>query len=503
MNDSFWLDSTETTNFPRLDSNVSADVCVIGAGITGIVSAYLLNKQGFNVVLLDRQKVCSGVSARTTAKITSQHGLFYRYLIDSFGTDFAKLYLEANEEAIHMVKHMVDSEHIDCDFEFQDNFVYTTSPDDVPLLLDEVEAVQSLGFPAEFVKDSSLPFSIAGAVKFPHQAQFHVRKYLLSLLNCFSANNGSVFEHSKVMDIKKQEDSYITYTDNGARVSSKYVVLATHYPIINFPGFHFIKMYQSKSYVIVVDTKKDLFQGMYISSNEPTFSLKSIVDENHKRLLMVTGGDHKTGANDVPLDHRYSDLLEFIKPFYPDATVRYQWTTEDCISLDKLPYIGKFSNLMPHVFVATGFKKWGMSTSHVAAHLICDMISGKDNRFSSLFAATRLKPFSNAKEFSNMLKQSVYSLGINRFSDSNFSFDDLKPDTGGVVEFQGEKLGIYKDANGKPFAVIPYCKHLGCELSWNNVDKTWDCPCHGSRYDFQGHLITEPSKEDLDIVSLD
>lgn len=233
---------------------------------------------------------------------------------------------------------------------------------------------------------------------------------------------------------------------------------------------------------------------MYLLAENPTLSFRP-VDE---QFLIVGGFDHKTGANNIDLDSSYKNLENYIRTIYPNANVKYKWATQDCVSLDKVPYIGKFSNVMKNIYVATGFKKWGMTTSHVAANIISDMILGKDNKYSYVYEATRFNPLKNYKEFGNMLKQTVYSLGINKITPPKEKFENLKNGTGGIVEYKGKKLGIYKDDEGNLFAVKPYCAHLGCELSWNNLEKTWDCPCHGSRYTFEGKLITEPSTKDLE-----
>lgn len=277
--------------------------------------------------------------------------------------------------------------------------------------------------------------------------------------------------------------------------------MATHYPIINFPGFHFLKMYQSTSYVIGVETDNELFSGMYITSGSPSLSLKTVKD-GEKRILLVGGSDHKTGANDVDMDIRYKLLEDYIKTVYPDAKVKYKWNTEDCISLDKVPYIGQFSTLMPNVYVATGFKKWGITTSHISAQIITDEILNKENAYKDIFSSTRFNPIDNIKEFGNMVKQTVYSLVINKMTLPENFIENLELDSGGIVDYNGKKLGVYKDKKGNLYAVEPYCKHLGCELSWNNLEKTWDCPCHGSRYTYEGDIIKEPTKKNLNKVKI-
>ncbi|MBO5413541.1 MAG: FAD-dependent oxidoreductase [Clostridia bacterium] len=492
---SYWVDSTKKTNFPKLNSNLSTDVCIIGGGMTGLATAYMLKDSGLKVTLLEASEVGMGVTANTTAKITSQHDLFYDYLIKSFGLDTAKKYLDSNEEAIQTIENIIKAENIDCNFEHQDAYVYTCSKDYIQKIKDETAAVKSLGLDAKLVTETSLPFNIKAAICFPNQAKFHPRKYILGLLPALKKVD--IFEHSKVTNIKAENGRYKTYA-NGHAVDCKYLVLACHYPIKNFPGMYFLKMYQDKSYVIAVDTKKPLFDGMYISAEEPVTSFRTV-----DNLLLVGGSGHKTGANNIDLDKSYTNLENYIKSIYPDAEVKYRWTTEDCVPLDKIPYIGKFSKLFNNMYVATGYKKWGMTTSHVAAKIISDDILGKENKYASIYSATRLHPMKNSKAFGEILNQTVYSLAINKMRKPKLDYTEIQNNCGGIVNYHGRKIGLYKDENGKMYAVKPYCSHLGCELSWNNLEKTWDCPCHGSRFDYTGTIITEPTTKNLEKFDLE
>ena len=492
---SYWVDSTKKTNFPKLGSNLSTDVCIIGGGMTGLATAYMLKDSDLKVTLLEASEIGMGVTANTTAKITSQHDLFYDYLIKSYCFDTAKKYLDSNEEAIHTIENIVKAENIDCGFECQAAYVYTCSKDFVQKIKDETAAVKSLGLDAKLVTETSLPFNVKAAICFPNQAKFHPRKYILGLLPALDKMN--IFEHSKVTNIKAENGRYKAYA-NGHTVDCKYLVLACHYPIKNFPGMYFLKMYQDKSYIIAVDTKKPLFDGMYISAEEPVTSFRTV-----DNLLLVGGSGHKTGANNIDLDKSYINLENYIKSIYPDAEVKYRWTTEDCVPIDKIPYIGKFSKLFNNMYVATGYKKWGMTTSHVAAKIISDDILGKENKYASIYSATRLQPIKNSKAFGEILNQTVYSLAINKMRKPKLDYTEIQNNCGGIVNYKGRKVGLYKDENGKMYAVKPYCSHLGCELSWNNLEKTWDCPCHGSRFDYTGKIITEPTTKNLERIDLE
>lgn len=356
---SYWIESTKNLekDYPTLSEDLSVDVCIIGAGLVGITSAYYLSDSDLKIAVIERDKICSHVSGMSTAKITSQHNLFYDYLITSYGSDFAKGYLEANQEAINNIKNIIEQEKIDCDFSMQDSYVYAYSKEELTDIHKEVKAVQSLGFPCEFVKELPLPIESVGAIKFPSQAQFNPRKYVLSLCDIITKKGISIYTNTVARKIDKSDVDYIISTDKNS-IRAKYVILATHYPIVNFPGFYFLKMYQSMSYVIAADTKCELPEGMYINSTIPTYSFRTTPYEN-KKLLIVAGSDHKTGEQ-INLEKAYAILENKVKELYPQSEILYKWCTEDCISLDKIPYIGDFSSIMPNLYVATGFKKWGI-----------------------------------------------------------------------------------------------------------------------------------------------
>jgi len=498
-NISYWIDNTKLKNFDTLNEDLECDVCVIGGGITGVSTAYKLAKQGLNVVILEREKLASKTTGFTTAKITSQHGLFYDYLINFKGIEYAKEYLEANEQAISDIKNIIDEENIDCDFEIQSNYVYTGDESEVPKFEKEIKSLQKLNFSAKYIKESPLPIKFLAGIEFPNQAQFNPRKYISGLCDSIIKNNGKIFENSKVYDVEKFEDGYITLTKNN-KVKSKYVVLACHYPFINTPGFYFLKMYQSTSYAIVADTKSKLFSGMYINTENPTLSFKTI-KHGDKRLLLIGGNDHKTGQN-IELKDRYEILEATTKNLYPDSEILYRWSTEDCISLDKIPYIGEFSKLMPNMYVATGYKKWGMTTSNIASNIIADKILGKENPYEDIFTATRLEPIKNRDELGNMIKQSVNSLIINKFKIPEEALETVENDSGKIIEIDGKNVGVYRNKEGKIYAVKPVCTHLGCLLKFNDLEKTWDCPCHGSRFDYEGNSIYAPSIKNLEKIEL-
>ena len=304
MNKPYWVESTHQTNYPKISKDINTDVLIIGGGITGILTAYMLSESGLNISIVEADKMAMGVTANTTAKITSQHGLLYDYLLNTFGFETAKAYLDSNEEAIKTIKNIVQKENINCDLISQDAYVYTCDKSSTQKIENEVSVVSLLGLKAEYVTKSPLPFPIEAAIKFPNQAEFHPRKYLLSILKVLEKRNVNLYENSKVINIKHLKDKYeVSVNDN--TITTKYLVMASHYPIKNFPGMYFIKMYQDASYAIGVELEEDVFDGMYISCDTPTTSFRNTPLENGKKLLIVGGSGHKTGDTNVNIESRY------------------------------------------------------------------------------------------------------------------------------------------------------------------------------------------------------
>ena len=550
---SYWIDSVkEKDKYPKLENDLDVDVCIIGGGLTGITTAYYLSKYNLKTVVIEKDRIGESTSGNSTAKITSQHGLIYKYLSDSKGKDFASKYFEANEKAIENIEKIVRREKIDCDFEYQSAYVFTQKIQDVEKIKDEVKAVNEIGGNATFLEGKDIeinklnivnnvdnsteklkingdniedniendtnknidekdlvkneiqqitPIKAIAGIKFEKQAQFNPFKYLISLGKICTENGIEIYENTRTVDIEREEneegnDRYNIFTKDGFKIKAKKLVVATKYPIINIPGFYFMKIYQSTSYAIGVETDKKLFDGMYISSEDPKISLRT-AKYGDKYLLILAGFDNRTG-DEIDLSLKYRYLEELSRKIYPKGKIKYHWNTEDCITLDKIPYIGDYSNLWNNAYVATGFNKWGITSSNIAANIITDKILGNKNKYEDIFVSTRVEPVKNIKEITNMVKESINSLVIKKIMITKEEINQIQKEEGKIVEIDGQKVGVYKDKNNEIYSINPVCKHLGCELVWNNLDKTWDCPCHGSRYDYTGKIIYGPSIKDLE-----
>lgn len=491
---SYWEEERKNHDlFEEIKEDKKVSVCIIGGGLTGLQTAYNLSDK-LDVVILEKDRICGSTSGKTTGKITSQHGVFYDYLINSQSKEFAKMYLEANEKAIQNIKDVIEKEEIECDLEEESSYVFTKQETKLDMIKNEQKAVDKLQKEkSDYVKEIELPTEISGAIEFKNQAQFHPLKYAYGLAKAIIKNDGKIYENTKVTDIKRENEKYVVYA-NKNKVIADYVVLATRYPIMNVPGYYFLKMYQSTSYAMVFDAKKKLFDGMYISYETPNVSFRTIRDGD-RELLLAVGYDYKTGTEE--LRDGYQRLEVIVRKMYPDAEVLYKWTAEDCISLDKIPYIGQYSSIMKNLYIATGFNKWGVTSSNVAANIITDKILQKENKYEEIFKSTRIEPIKNRQEMGDMLKEANKSILLSRFKIPKEELDNIKIGEGKIIKIDNTKVGVYKSKTGEIFKVKPICTHLGCELYFNNIEKIWECPCHGSKFTYDGKSIEVPSNKDL------
>ncbi|HHD2751778.1 TPA: FAD-dependent oxidoreductase [Clostridium perfringens] len=474
---SVWSESCKFRKRNGLNKDLKTDTLIIGAGIAGILTAYMLKQNGRDVILIDAAEIASGNTKNTTAKITSQHDLIYNKLISEFGEEMASQYARANELAIKKYKEIIEEGEIDCDFEEKSAYVY--SRDEIDSLRDEVEAASKLGINVEFVEKANLPFEINGAVKFNNQAQFNPLKFLKDI-----SKDLVIYENTRALEIK--ENLVVT---NRGDITANNIVVATHYPIMNAPGYYFMKMHQERSYVIALENVKDI-DGMYIDVDKSGYSFRT-----YKNLLLLGGIKQRTGENEE--GGSYDELRRVAKELYPKSKEKYHWSAQDCMTVDGIPYIGKYSDETPNIYVATGFNKWGMTSSMVSAMIISDMILEKENDFSEIFSPKRFELSSSINNIANDLITTAKNFIAQKIYIPSSDIEHIKNGEAGIVEYNGEKVGVYKDNEGKEFIVSTKCAHLGCQLSWNKDELTWDCPCHGSRFDYKGRLIGSPATKDI------
>lgn len=428
---SLWEQTSAIPTFERLHQDRKTDVLIIGGGMAGILCAYLLHCVGISYMLVESSRICAGITGHTTAKITSQHGLIYQRLIQAFGAERARQYLRANEAALEQYRQMCRD--IDCDFEEKTSYVYALH--DPRKIERELLALEQLGWSAEFARDLPLPFPVAGAVRYPNQAQFHPLKFAAAI-----AKGLHIYEHTPVRELVGT-----TAVTDGGTITAEKIIVATHFPFLNKHGSYFLKMYQHRSYVIALEHAPRM-DGMYVDEDHRGLSFRTYGD-----LLLVGGGGHRTGKK----GGSWSELRDFARQHYPDTVEKYHWAAQDCMTLDAVPYIGPYSAATSGLYVATGFNKWGMTSSMVAALILRDLVQGKENPYASLFSPSRtiLRP----------------QLAVNAF----------------------------EAAAGWLMPTVRRCPHLGCGLKWNPYEHSWDCPCHGSRFTEAGKKLDNPATGDL------
>ncbi len=475
---SIWETGVTLPEREPLGKDIQTDVCVIGGGMAGILTAYYLQQKGQDVVVLEAGRVGCGQTKNTTAKITAQHALRYGMLLEKIGPHAARQYAEANRQAIDQFEALIGELGIDCGFSRRPAYLYATQ--DAAPLQQELEAAKKLGFSAAFTQDTELPFPVAGALRFDNQAQFQPLAFLAAV-----ADKLTVYERTMARAVHENR----VETDGGT-VTAKAVVMATHYPFINVPGYYFLRMHQERSYVLALQGAPVL-HGMYLGVEPDGYSFRE-----YDGLLLFGGSQHRTGENSA--GGKYRALQDAASQYYPGARVAAQWPAQDCIPLDGIPYIGQYAEDTQSLYVATGFQKWGMTTSMVAAQLLSEELAGKRPPYADVFSPHRFHLAASAKALWADGKQSVKGLARGFLGLPRGLADDLPSGHGGIVEVEGQKVGVYKDDSGEVFVVSAQCPHLGCQLEWNPDERSWDCPCHGSRFDHTGQLLDNPAMEDLD-----
>lgn len=427
---SVWEQDVSRVRFETLKEDISTEVLVIGGGIAGILCAYRLKNAGVDCVLAEAAEICGGITKNTTAKITLGHGLIYDGMIRRFGEEKARLYAAAQAKAVREYEKLCRD--IDCDFEKSNSYVYSLN--DRKKIEREVSALNRIGIKAEFSDAVGLPFDVAGAVKVKNQAQFHPLKFLYAI-----AKDLPIYEHTKVTELMPH-----TAVTNHGKITYKKLIIATHFPMLNKHGLYPLKLYQHRSYVLAIKNAPKV-DGMYVDESDTGMSFRNYGDR-----LLLGGGGHRTGKR----GGCWQELETFAKQHYKDAEITGRWATQDCMTLDGIPYIGQYSGSTPDMFVATGFNKWGMTNSMAAADILCDLVQGKTNPYTEAFSPSRtlLRP----------------QLAVN----------------------------IFESAVGLITPTAPRCPHLGCALKYNRAEHTWDCPCHGSRFTEHGELIDNPATDD-------
>ena len=429
--DVIWEEDVQMPRFPQLEEDLCTDVLIVGGGLAGLLCAWNLTKAGIDCTLIEQNQIMQGVSGRTTAKITSQHGLIYGKLLRRLGPEKAGMYWQANEDGLNALREL--AKNAACDFQPQNSFLYQT--DGTGSLEEELAACEQLGIPARWETTLPLPFSVAGAICFSDQAQFHPMKFAAHI-----SKGLHIYENTKALAFLGSR----VQTPRGT-VTAEKIIVATHFPLLNKHGTYFLKLYQQRSYVIALENAEKV-DGMYLDCAENGLSIRSA-----GKYMLLGGGGHRTGKQGLG----WKLPENAAEKNFPEAGIAARWATQDCMTLDGVPYIGQYSKGTPDLYVATGFQKWGMTTSMVAAEILTDLVQGIDNPYAAVFSPSR-----------SMLHKQLFVNGVDA------AVNLIRP-------------------------TRPRCPHLGCALRWNHTERSWDCPCHGSRFDRHGNVLNNPAADDL------
>ena len=488
---SYWLASTPETNYPSLGSGLTVDVAVLGGGLAGLATAHLLKQAGVRVALIEANRIGQGTTGHTTAKITAQHDLIYAELIKNFGREKAQQYADANNTALKTMAEIIQAQGIECDFQTKPAYVYTEQESFIKKIAEEAEAASSLGLAAVLDPNPDLPFSVKAAMRFDGQAQFHPRKFALAVAQAFPGGGCEIYENTPVADIEEGRINTIT-TAAGAKVKADKVVLATHFPFHDANGFYFARMYAVRSYVLGVRAAGPLPAGMYITAEQPGRSIRTQPTPEGD-LLLVGGEHHRTGVG-KEWTH-YQRLEEFAHTNFNVNSIPYRWSAQDYTTADKVPYIGFINKGRENMFVATGFRKWGITTSVAAALIIRDLLLTGSSPWQDVFNPQRFANLGSAGKLAGMNFEVATELVGGKLTKPAPS----QVGDAWVESSFGKKIGFYRDAQGALHKVDLTCTHKGCEVQWNSAEKTWDCPCHGSRYTPDGEIVSGPAVEPLKI----
>lgn len=474
---SIWQENCSIPARPMLDHDIKVKVAIIGAGLSGLLIAEKLREKGIHAVIFEADRIGSGQSGKSTAKITSQHNLIYQKLIDSFGLEKAKQYAMMNQQAITDYEKLIKEQNIECDFKRIDTTLFTSI--NQAAIQKELESARLCGLDPQYDENLNLPFETKCGITFKNQAQFNPMQFLKEL-----SKSHTIYEKTKIL---KVEDH--TLLCENYSIQADKIIFACHFPFINFPGYYFARMHQSRSNCLLLNHVPEL-HGCFLSIDEDGLSFR-----DSQYGLIMGGMSYKCGENTT--GGKYQGLITIAKKIFPNCVLSQKWSAQDCMTLDQVPYIGQFSANKPDWYVATGYNKWGMTSSMVAANIISNMIVNHDKN-ETIFNPSRFNTASIGTLTQNSMT-AIKGLALENLTLPQDTIDDLPINHGGIIEVDGKSYGVYKDENEKVFIVSSRCPHLGCQLTWNPDEKTWDCPCHGSRFSYSGKLIDGPAQTSIQL----
>jgi glycine/D-amino acid oxidase-like deaminating enzyme/nitrite reductase/ring-hydroxylating ferredoxin subunit len=487
------MTTSEATGFPALDRELSVDVAIVGGGITGLTTALLLKREGLRVAVLERRTVGSGATGLTTAKVSALQEVKYSQIRGVHGERGATAYAEASLGAVDRMEALVREERIGCGWERIAAYTYAADRDQVETVEREAEAARAAGLPVTTTAETPLPFAVPRAVRLDDQAQLHPLRYLRALARAVMGDGSHVCEGAAVAGVDEASPCRVR-TLAGRSVTARDVVVATNYPLLD-RGLFFARMEAERSYCVAGRVRGSLPDGMLISAGSPTRSVRGFCD-GEARWLIVGGEGHITGSGQAEPE-RFAALERFAREHFDVVEFPYRWSTQDGMPADRLPYIGRYTPISSHLYVASGFQKWGMTGATIAAEVLRDRITGRDNRFAGAFDPNRFSVRSTPRLAKTGLWVAGHLVGDRLTPAQAGSAADVPVGEARVVRSGLGKTGVYRDQDGVVHAVSLRCTHLGCLLHFNAAERSWDCPCHGSRFDVDGEVLAGPATHPL------
>lgn len=495
-NESYWNATAPASSYPALSGEIEADVAIVGGGIVGVTTARMLKDRGFKVALVEARRIGEEVTGKSTAKITSQHNITYTTIKRKFGEDGARIYAEANETGLSTIRELVRGYGIECNLEAAPAFVFTQDEDQISAIEEEAKLAKSLGLPASLTGDTGLPFQVRAAMRWDNQAKFHPVKYVKGLAATIPGDGCQVFENSRVIDW--DPDRIATA---GGTVRAGYVVMATHLPLGQI-GMFYAQAHPHMDPVVMGRIEPARApEGMFITAESPHRSFRTHRDDQGETWMIFAGMSHKPGDTEAGRENMAA-LADFARRTF-GVEAEYHWTNEDYGPIDQAPFIGWSSSIRPGYLVATGFNAWGITNGTAAAILLADLIAGKDHPWLKLYDATRVKPIAGGVEFVKGNAEVAAHLVGGYLSRKPHEFEALRPGEGAVLKIDDSNVAAFRDEEGRVHACSAVCTHMGCLVGWNETDRSWDCPCHGSRFALDGSVIHGPAVTPLETVNAD
>ncbi|WP_031508946.1 FAD-dependent oxidoreductase [Streptomyces megasporus] len=500
--ESYWLASAPVTpavTHPPLepDSEADTDVVVVGGGIAGLCTAWELARAGREVTVVEADRIAAGVTGHTTAKVTAQHSLVYDDLRRTHGADGARLYARSQQDAVEHIAAVVDELGVDCDLERVPAYTWAESEEQDAKVRAEAEAAAEAGLPASYVTDTGLPFPVRGAVRVEDQAQFHPRRYLLALAEDLVRRGGRIAERTRVVGLEEGEPCRVI-AENGATVTARAVVVATHYPVFD-RALLFSRLEPHRELVIAAEIPEEQDPaGMYITPENDTRSVRTAPYGDGRRLLIVTGERFLPGTADVA--ERFERLRAWVAERFPDARIVHRWATQDNDSTDRVPYIGPFHPGARHTYVATGFGGWGMAGGALTGRLLAAYLTDAElPPWAGLYDPRRLPGLREAPSLLGLQATVAKHFVGDRLRSTHVdSVEEIAPGGGALVRIDGRRCAVHRDAEGQLHAVSSRCTHLGCLVHFNEAERAWECPCHGSRFAPDGSVLQGPATRPLE-----